>query len=457
MGMIFGVNVLKLPRRIAFLATILTLPAPLFKVSLGTAGFVYPADLLAVGLAIVWIFEVMRNSVDKFMPTEVKRLAILLLIILPVATSILTSLDSETYRNIKTIILSHARGLGYLIVFLTFAAYLRKVVRPDKILILQIVLFLMISLCGLIQYSTGINLDLWNEVNIISNESSETGDFGGGFMGLYRGAVGGWGVGLLAVASAVLPGKKYGPQLLAMVVLCCMGIMISAGSRQGVIIGAAVLISGVWIVSRGMPLRRRGKLLLRCLSGLFLVIILGAAGYWGVAGSRFEQYAARRFGFLQSYTTIKNEIVARDESKRAFVFENLAWYPSILLTGVGYGTNIEVSGGRAMLYLDSEIFMIVQSNGVLYLLFYAIFLLLLRLRMGKLHRPKDVHGSAFVLGGVIALYAGILLTWGHFFLLIIGSNQAPIAYWNWALLGGAMGLCTPNAKRLQFGRQVQMG
>jgi hypothetical protein len=139
---------------------------------------------------------------------------------------------------------------------------------------------------------------------------------------------------------------------------------------------------------------------------------------------------------------------------------NLKNYPSILLRGVGYGTDSEVSAGRAQIYIDSEIFMVIQSNGGLYFLLYIIFLIVLRNRMGKAFRPKDLYGRTYVLGSIVALYSGMLLMWGHFFLLTNGSYHAPIAYWNWALLGGAMGLCIPRNKgvldqrrfKIRFGR-----
>jgi hypothetical protein len=447
-GVSVGVGVLKLTPRIALIATILILPAPILRVSPGTAGFIYWADLLAAALVLVWFLDRRRKPLTSYLSLSVQRIAAGLLFLFPIISSILALADSETYRNIKYVLLSHARAFGYLIVFLAIAGFIRKVARAENILVLQIGLFSLVAICGLVQYGLGVNLDLWNAVNL-SEAGQEIGDFGGGVMGLYRGAVGAWGAGILAVASAILPMKKYGSAFLALVILCCMSIMISVGSRQGVIIGAVVLVYGLLSSLRGLRPRTRAIMILRSLSGLAIVIVLVVAGYWRTDESRFQQYAANRYGPLLTYERLKSELVGRDAEKRSLVLENIAKYPSILLTGVGYGTDVDFSGGRALLYLDSEIFMLVQSNGGLFLLCYIFFLYQLRVRLRKPFRPKESSGASYVFSAVLALYAGILLMWGHFFLMNIGPSQAPVAYWNWALLGGAVGLCTQSSKTMR--------
>ena len=443
-GVSVGVGVLKLPPRIAIIASILILPAPIIRVSPGTAGFIYSADLLAAAFVLVWFINSRRKPLTIYLSLSVQRIAAGLLFLFPIISSTLALADSETYRNIKYVLLSHARALGYLIVFLAIAGFIKKVARPDNILVLQIALFSLVAICGLVQYGLGANLDLWNEVNR-SVAGQEIGDFGGGIMGLYRGAVGAWGVGILAAASAILPMKKYGSGFLALVILCCMSIMISVGSRQGVIIGAAVLVYGLLSSLRGFRPRTRTIMILRSLSGFALLIVLVLAGYWRT-DERFQQFTANRYGPLLSYERLKSELVGRDAEKRRLVLENIGKYPSILITGVGYGTDVDFSGGRALLYLDSEIFMLVQSNGGLFVLCYIFFLYKLRVRLRKSYRPKDPFGASYVFSAVLALYAGILLMWGHFFLMNIGPSQAPVAYWNWALLGGAVGLCTHSSK-----------
>jgi hypothetical protein len=440
--MVIGVGLLRLPRRIAVIASILILPAPIIRVSPGTAGFVYLADLLAAGLGLAWFLNPRRKPLSTYISSPVQRIAVGLLFIFPILSTIMAFSDSGTYRNIKYVLLAHARAFGYLIIFLAFVEIIRKVSKPDNILILQVALFSLVAVCGLIQYGLGVNLDLWNEVNRLATESQELGDFGGGVMGLYRGAVGAWGVGILAVAGAILPMKKYGSLFMAAIILSSMGIMISVGSRQGVIIGAAVLIYGVLSSLRLFRARTRTIMMLRSLAGLGLVAILVISGYWKSSESRFQQFAADRYRPLLSYERLKSELFGRDSEKRRLVLENINRYPSILIAGVGYGTDVDTSGGRALLYLDSEIFMLLQSNGVLFLLCYAAFLYQLRARMRKAVRPTDPNRASYVFGAVLALYAGILLMWGHFFLMNIGSNQAPVAYWNWALLGGALGICT---------------
>ena len=444
--MIVGITILKLPADITFFGCLLALPAPLFKVSTGTAGFIFPADLLALAFAFYWFSGGIKDSLRNSLPAVVRRLAVFLLLLLPVLTSVFSAMDTEVYRKTNFVLLAHARGAGYLIIFFVFAVYIRRVARPDNVLVLQIVVFSLVLLCGVIQYVAGINLDLWNKIGLIADETGIAGNLGNGFMGLYRGAVGALGVGLLGIASAVLPLRKNGPLLFALVALIDTGIMMSAGSRMGVIIGLIASVLGIWTVTRGMPQVVRGKLLVRCLLGLVVAIGLGLLASRGVVGSRFEQYAEERFGLLQSLATLKDEAIIRDEVKRSLIMDNFEEYPSILLRGVGYGTDTEVSAGRAQLYIDSEIFMVIQSNGGFYFLLYVIFLIILRKRMGKAFRPKELYGRTYVLGSIVVLYSGVLLMWGHFFLLTNGSYHAPIAYWNWALLGGAIGLCVPGKK-----------
>lgn len=418
------------------------LPAPIFKMSPGTAGFVFAADILAVALAGNWLLRIIITRRLKLNLNAIQRYAVVLLLLFPLVTSFVTLIESDTFRNIKYALLAHARGLGYLIIFIVFVSYVYRARRPDNILMLQISLFSIIAILGLIQYTAGINLDLWNEVGRNAAETTEVTDFGGGFMGLYRGAVGAWGAGILAVAGTVLPTRKNGAAILAVVVMSCMGIMLSVGSRQGVIIGGICLILGVWMVCYGMPIKTRGRLFIRSLIGLIIVIVLGMTGLWKTGGSRFERFIVSRYSPLRSYTTLLRELSSRDELKRKLVIENIYSHPGILFTGVGYGTDLEVTGGKALIYLDSEIFMLLQSNGALYLLLYLVFLLRIRLFLGRAYKSKDVTRKTYILGTTGALYAGILLMWGHFYLMNIGASQAPVAYWNWALLGGALGICS---------------
>jgi hypothetical protein len=254
--------------------------------------------------------------------------------------------------------------------------------------------------------------------------------------------VGAWGIGILGIAATILPSRKYGTWLLAFLVPSAIGVMLGVGTRQGVAIGVMVFLIGLWRVVRGIDAEKRWGVVFRSIIGLCLIAIIGAFGITGLAGPKFKEYIDKRFSFLLSRQNVQREFEIRDAGKNLSVYRNFAEHPDILIYGVGYGTDGDTYGGRSLLYIDSEIFLILQSNGLPYFLLYIVFLIMLRLKFRRSNRYRDPSGNLYVLAAITALYGGVFLLWGHFFLLNIGPHQAPVAYWNWALFGGAAGLCS---------------
>ena len=72
------------------------------------------------------------------------------------------------------------------------------------------------------------------------------------------------------------------------------------------------------------------------------------------------------------------------------------------------------------------------------LIAYALFLVTLARRL-RLSEPFADSTRSTVVAAKVGLASGILLIYGHFFLLHVQYSQAPVAYWNWALFGVAIG------------------
>ena len=64
------------------------------------------------------------------------------------------------------------------------------------------------------------------------------------------------------------------------------------------------------------------------------------------------------------------------------------------------------------------------------------------------HRCNSAEPLRAVLGaGVVTIIGGLLLSYGHFFLLHIQSSQAPVGHWNWYIIGLGVGASMANELR----------
>jgi len=441
---LIGVAFLRLSLTTSVLAAVLVTPVPLFKVSPGAAGFIYVADLLAV----FWLVSrLLRTSQQS--PGEPGRglgaLAFLLLVALPVVSTAIGYVSNAEMRSIKPVLLSLFRGVAYYVVFSSLMRHALRERNPERLLALQCIAFGLVACCGLAQYVAGIDLDLWNVVREIKTRAYGT-DFGGGFMGLYRGAVGGWSVAILAIAPVVFMRIRGGTLLMPLIVAVVFASILAVGSRQGAVIGAIALMVGLVISMRCMPQSQRLGHMVRQVGAVAFLALLLMAG-WGVFSPySFEKFVWRRFQPLLDPTTAI-DMARRRSGAMPVAMANVLSDPHVFLIGTGYGleANVGTMGpGPRLILVDGEFLNVWQLGGIVQLGAYLLFLLWLRLHLRRSNLNRDDDSGPIVSGAAIAaLYAGVLLLYGHFFLLNTHANQAPVAYWNWALFGLAVGCCRP--------------
>ncbi len=92
-------------------------------------------------------------------------------------------------------------------------------------------------------------------------------------------------------------------------------------------------------------------------------------------------------------------------------------------------------GRFSLVYVDSELLWTLQQGGAIQLAAYLAFLLMLARRLYRFHAIPDARQQMTQAAALAALVVGTALSYGHFFLLHVQSTQAPIAFWNWAILG----------------------
>ncbi|MGE5609754.1 MAG: hypothetical protein ACM359_10905 [Bacillota bacterium] len=441
LSIFIGVAVLKLSLASAVLAAVLVTPVPVFKVSPGSAGFIYTADLLAIMLIVKRLFS---GPVAGSRATLLEGLGFAILVCLPVASTVLGYLAAPEGRGYNFIAMNLARGFAYFVVFSESIRYVEREPRPDSMLVVQCIAFWLVACCGLAQHGLGVDLDLWNTVRGL-NVGKATGEYGGGFMGLYRGAVGAWGIAIVGITPVVFAHRRFGTVVIPMIVVTIMGSILAVGSRQGAVIGCFTLVIGYVVAVQSRPAGMRVGALFRGMGSIVLLGILVSIGWGAVSPYHFQKFVSRRFEFVLDPARAVEMAKART-SAMPLAIENVTGNAQTFLVGVGYGLEGgegSLGQGLYMVMLDSEIMTVWQLGGIVLLGAYLVFLLLLRLRLRHKNWPEAASLQTVSGAAVVALYGGIALLYGHFFIMNVHAAEAPIAYWNWALFGLAVGLASP--------------
>ena len=431
-----GTILLGMRKREALLACALVCPAPLFQVAGGAGSWIFAADVAAICMAIHSLFA--RNQNSKARGMVILAAAILFL---PTISTVLGMGWNPQPRLWNFVAVQVARSIGYFVVFSSLAGGRVAITRPDRFLMLQCLFFGLICCCGLFQYATGFDLDLWN-LAIRSNPTEGNWGFGGGFMGLYRGAVGGWAIAFLGVLPIVFMPRAGWSLLLPALISVVFAAMLATGSRQGFAIGSLALIYGVYLALTLTAKERRFAALLQSGVAVVGIVLVGLVAFNRLSGTRFEEWISRRyaqFGELSSITDVGNLALSRG-ARIGPAWENLSSHPAVMAIGLGFGVEQigSVAGGTAIILLDSELFFVWQLGGLLLLGLYLFFLVRLRwkLRLGR--QQQELPTKITLAAARVTLVGGVLLLWGHFFLLNFHSNQAPVAYWCWSLFGIAL-------------------
>lgn len=451
-GLFIGVFFLRMRLGSAILAMAIMMPVPLLQVAGGTGSWVFAGDIVAALFALRMVLGLGSRSSN---PAQQHRglilMAFVILIALPLFSTLTGIVANPQPRTWKFIILQLVRAMGYFVVFRSFISRAGKEDKPDSMLLLQCLAFALISLAGLAQYAFHLNLDLWN---VTRNDSFGRGTikFGGGYMGLYRGAVGAWGVGILGIIPLVMASRRGWNILMPFIMVVVLAGILSVGSRQGVAIGAVAFVLGLIYAVRAMPPEYRLRALMRTAVALVLLSIVAGYGWQRISQDKLGRYVTKRFDELVDFQALMQS--ARNREPRRFeAWDSVTGRLTTFVFGLGYGveSTSSTNGGRSLLYVDSELFYMWQLGGTFLMIAYIAFLVRFRLTLRQSNRPAEPNGRTVAMAGIVVLYSGILLMWGHFFILTTFSHEAPIAYWTWAVFGMAVGECSRSSHQAWAG------
>lgn len=431
-----GALVFRLPWVHAMIAALFTLPAPLFQVTSGAAGFVYGADLVGGVLAVPMILHTMiqpwlgRRFLFLFWS------ALFLLLVWPFATTMFNLLGDDS-KEIKFIALGIFRGTCYLTVFLSAIDYGSRHDKSPELLAVSCLSFFGVCLLGLAQQSLGVDLDLWNRVRDI-DPTAHTDGYGGGFMGLYRGAVGAWSAGVLSILPIVYLHRKFGWLITGVMASVILGATAQTGSRQGIIYGLGGFLFGLFVSVFLVKSGRRTTIWNSISKTAAVMLLIGGTVAATLQNSELQEWLLFRFQSSLGEDSFLRAAINR-EAKAEAILRHLWEEPVTLLLGTGQGAiqeDVTGPGQRfSLVYVDSELLWTLQQGGLVQFLTYLGFIAMLFRRTYRFYSVSDPRPQIAQAAALAALVVGTALSYGHFFLLHVQSTQAPIAFWNWAILG----------------------
>jgi hypothetical protein len=421
------------------IACCLAFPVPLFTVSPGRAGFIYAQDILALVMFAGLTFGRFRpKGSSASMPALYLWLAGLILVVLPgLSTALGYVMFPDASREIKYVALDLARGVGFLLVFRCMASVMQSERNPSRFLALQGIVFGGICFLGVMQYAFNLQLDMWGAMRGDVTAYEDAG-YGGGFMGLYRGAVGAWGIGMIPVITLVFAGRRLGGLIAASLTALIFAVMFAVGTRQGVLIGSFGLLLAIGLTVSRLPGQKIAGFM-KSLGLVMAMLLIGGIATLVLVPDKLARYAGERFEGLTEFDTAIRLVKTRDP-RYGYVTDYVLENPAILFSGVGYGTEQAQYRPIRAVYIDSEFFLIWQIGGLLLLVPYLLFLVLLLRRLRGYKRIHLPDSRAYVAAAFAALAAGILMLYGHFFLLTPYAHNAAPAYWYWGLFGGGLGI-----------------
>lgn len=426
----------RLPWAQAAFVGIFTLPAPLIQITAGAAGFVYGTDIAGCALSASLLLRSAREPwLERRFAYSV--LAALFLLVLWPAASTLVSMAQNDSKDIKLLALAAFRGVTYIAVFASAILLGRRSGGTSDLLAVSCLSVSGTCLLGLVQQGFGVDLDLWNRVREI-DPTAFTDGFGGGFMGLYRGAVGAWSAGVLAILPVVWLHRKHGWLATGLMSSVVLAATVQTGSRQGVVCGVAGLLAGLLMALFLIHPHGGRSVWSSVAKASGVMLLLGAAFFHFSKDSSLQEWIVFRFKSSLGDDSLVSAAINR-ETKAGPILEQLIEHPSTLVIGVGKGTvtdDVPAPGRRfALVYVDSELLWILQQGGLVQLLAYLAFLFALARRFMRFRQADDFNQQITQAAALSAVAVGTALSYGHFFLLHVQSTQAPIAYWNWAIIG----------------------
>ncbi len=435
-----GVTVLRVSVRSAVLACLLMMPGPFLQVAGGAGSWIFAADLLVVIFAIGWVASAFFGGANPVLQqNRTVMILALLLVTLPILSTLIGFAYNAQPRSFNFMALQSVRAIGYYVLFRAMVLWGSRESNVSNMLLLQCLCFVGVAVCGLAQFRFGVNLDLWNQT--LGNPFGEgTGNYGGGFMGLYRGAVGAWAAGILGIIPIVMANRHGWNLLMPFAVVAVVGSIFVTGSRQGLAIGAVSFVIGLTLAVRALPPGERLPAFFKSFLAVGLLLGVSVFAWSRLSQEKLGDYVTKRFEVVLDPSKLIDAAINRDY-RVGEAWNNITSDGGTFVFGVGYGVEqlMSVPSGKVHIYIDSELFYMWQLGGTVLIIVYFVFLLILWLRFGPRRWPPDTDSRATVAAGLVTLYGGMMLMWGHFFILTTFSHEAPIGYWTWAVFGLAVG------------------
>jgi len=410
---------------------------PLFRVTSGFAGSIYLLDIIGLCLFAYYFIRYTANSKCKYHQLSLFIIPILLVIVLPLFSTVYNNMFVHTRIDLKVIGLSVMRGISYLSVLNYFIQHNRQSDLVESYILISIISFPILCIVGLVGAYIGVNLN--PTLNALDYQTYiSRNELGTGFLFLYRGAVGAWGAAIISITPFVFLIKRLSaPLKTGLFIIATSSIfygIIKSGSRQGLLIGVATFLLALLIVFIKSDMKSR----MYSLSSILIVFVLLSSII--VNNKDTYDWLITRFFTSES---LSQGVESRDTVKIAKEF--LA-NPDFSI--IGYGIlpeNSIVTGNTAFLYVDSELVWTLQKIGILGVLLYAIYLIILLLRVKNI---ISVNWIGYPM--LCTLLAGYLLIPGHFFILHLPPSATVINYWYWILIGMASSNIFALNKKIQI-------
>lgn len=236
---------LRLRFRPAAAALVLTCPVPLAYLVAGGNSAVFPSD--CVGLFCLFWLTQPHKGLRSLLADATARLPVLLAAVVLVALpGVSTALGVITTGkgDWKLIAVGVFRGCAYLGLFCAATHFGMRGEEVSKMIAVQCIAFALICSCGILQAFMGLDLTLPSPTASVL-QGDLAADSGAGFMGLYRGAVGGWGAVILGVTPLVLLRRSFGWLVAPACMLAVLIAIILTGSRQGLLVGLIAAALGI--------------------------------------------------------------------------------------------------------------------------------------------------------------------------------------------------------------------
>jgi hypothetical protein len=417
-------------------ALLLICPVPLTYLVSGADSAVYASDIMGI-FCLLWLAS-SQMRLRALFAERVTRLPVvlasLLLVVLPSLSTAL-GLIATSGAEWKLIAIGFCRGFVYLGLFCGAIAFGKPCKELDKVITIQCIAFSLICCCGILQSVTGLNLTLPIPGALPGTLLIDSAT---GFMGLYRGAVGAWGAAICGAIPLVLLHRRFGWVLAPACLLAVLMAIILVGSRQGLAFGLMATVFGT-VGARGTGGRGTSS----TVRALAAVVVLAIGGLYlasVTANSSYDAWLNSRFGGMLDSGSAVDQVSSRDDRMWYAVDRWFRVPITVQVLGAGRGrlTQNQPDDPNEVGYVDSEFVWQLQENGLFEVMLYVAFLILLARRF-SLSKRSPATTRKPILAAMVALFVGACLLYGHFFLLHVLNAQGPVACWNWALFGGALG------------------